>query len=125
MSTNANWHCSTPSDHRAYAGVWGGVNFKTCIVKGTTSGAKAQAVLVIQNKARQHVYIEKGRILFESGRGGDVWCAASNLAPGATAGCFGPSVEMYDCETTTAAETWLTLLGKEQQGWKQAEYTPC
>ncbi|MFD4835359.1 hypothetical protein ACFWPV_36830 [Streptomyces uncialis] len=89
------------------------------------SGTKAQAVLVVQNAAHQDVHIEKGRVIFESASGGDVWCAPSNLAAGATAGCYAPSVLALHCNVTTQATTELTLLGRKDRTTKGGEYVPC
>ncbi|MET8513262.1 hypothetical protein [Streptomyces sp. NPDC005077] len=125
VNTNSNWECSDYKDHPAYDGVWGGVRFKTCIVMSNIPGTKAQAVLVVQNRANQDVYIEKGRLTFESSSGGDVWCAASNLASGATAGCYAPSVPVLDCQFTTLANSELTLLGKKSTDYMSRREAPC
>ncbi|MFE9394615.1 hypothetical protein [Streptomyces flavidovirens] len=125
VNTNSNWHCNEPYDHPQYAGVWGGVNFKTCIVMGTSTLTKAQAVLVVQNKARQDVYIEMGRLIFASSSGGDVWCAPSNLAPGATAGCYAPSVNVSNCQMTGNAHGELKLLGKTYRWTNYGVEAPC
>jgi len=122
VNTNANWHCTDYVKHPAYANVWGGVNLKACIVKGTTVGAKAQGVLVVQNKAQQNVFIESGQVIT---KGGNVACAASNLAAGATAGCYAPSFVMARCGSTGLAETWLTLLGRSYEHYHGVLATPC
>ncbi|AVZ72636.1 hypothetical protein SLUN_10970 [Streptomyces lunaelactis] len=125
VKTNSNWECSAYGQHSAYAGVWGGVRFKTCTVMGNTWDTKAQGVLVVQNLANQDIYIEKGRIVFESNMGGDVWCAASNLAAGATAGCFAPSISPLNCQLTTGVDTELTILGRTDTDWVRGREVPC
>ncbi|MEU0690562.1 hypothetical protein [Streptomyces uncialis] len=125
VNTNANWRCTPYTTHSAYLNVWGGVKFKSCIVMSNIPGTKAQAVLVVQNAANQDVHMEKGRVVFESSSGGDVWCASSNLAAGATAGCYAPSVDVVNCHITTAATTELTLLGRKDTDNKGGEHVPC
>ncbi|MEU1457339.1 hypothetical protein [Streptomyces avermitilis] len=125
VNTNSNWHCTDYEPHNAYQGVWGGVNFKTCIIMSNVSGSKTQAVLVVQNKANQDVYIEKGRVVFMSSSGGDVWCKASNLAAGATAGCYAPTVYSTQCQFTTNAISYLTLLGRTDSVTNPGWEAPC
>ncbi|WP_369275547.1 hypothetical protein AB5J55_41230 [Streptomyces sp. R11] len=62
-----------------------GLSFKACTVVNASGGA--QAVLVAQNANELHLWrMQKGRVVFESQLGGDVWCAASNLESGFTRG---------------------------------------
>ncbi|WP_432126390.1 hypothetical protein [Streptomyces sp. bgisy082] len=101
VKTNSNWECS---------GYWtvppSMVKFKSCIVRNASNDA--QAVLVVQNPTSTDHTITKGRVVFESQRGGDVWCARTNLAAGATAGCYAPTVKTIPaCTRTTDATVSL------------------
>ncbi|MGK5629307.1 hypothetical protein [Streptomyces sp. URMC 123] len=126
VDTNSSWDCPKYVAHQAYKGVWGGLNFKTCIVtRNVGKNGHAQAVLVVQNATRHDVYLEKGRIVFQSAEGGDVWCAPTNLAVGATAGCYGPLVDVLDCNRTTRADTELTTLGRKQGDFNTGADAPC
>ncbi|MFB7313121.1 hypothetical protein [Streptomyces sp. NPDC056192] len=123
VNTTGAWHCNGYVPHGAYSTVPGGVKFKTCIVMPNNDAA--QAVLVVQNATAHDVYIEKGRVVFESSSGGDIWCAASNLASGATAGCYAPTINPLDCQFTTNADTELTLLGRKNTNTNYGWEAPC
>lgn len=88
VNTNSNWTCNSEwKQHWIY----NNVNFKSCIVTNSSGGA--QGVLVVQN-ASTHTIRMKGRVLFESEGGGDVWCADTTLHPGYTRGCYAPTVQL-------------------------------
>lgn len=103
VKTNANWHCTNYLYHPT-----SGLNLKTCIVLNRSNDA--QGVLVAQNPTSSAKTIS-GRVVFESQRGGDVWCATSNFAAGATAGCFAPTVHIPACKSTTDAKGTLNVAG--------------
>lgn len=106
VNTNSSWHCSDYVHHRAKPGL----KFKACIVKNSTP--KAQAILVVQNASGDPVSIGRSRVVFESQRGGDVWCAGSTtLQPGFTRGCYAPSVPIPQCYLTTDAVVTLNING--------------
>ncbi|MFD9544822.1 hypothetical protein [Streptomyces sp. NPDC060022] len=105
VKTNANWHCTDYLTHPT-----SGLKLKTCIVLNSSNDA--QGVLVAQNPTSSAKTIS-GRVVFESQRGGDVWCATSNFAAGATAGCYAPTVSIPACRTTTDAEGTLNIAGSD------------
>ncbi|MGA5499333.1 hypothetical protein ACPCSP_34010 [Streptomyces cinereoruber] len=97
VSTNSNWYCGAYVGHSETT-VWNSewMKFKACTVVNNSGGA--QAVLVVQNShPTDGFYMEMGRVVFESQRGGDVWCAPSNLSAGMTRGCYGPTVPVGKC----------------------------
>jgi hypothetical protein len=105
VSTNSNWYCNEQYTTHVDKP---GVKFKACIVRN--SNGDAQAVLVVQNVSGERVNID-GRIVFESQRGGDIWCDDSPLENGFTRGCYGKTVLMDRCERPGTAVVTLGVNG--------------
>ncbi|MGX1542234.1 hypothetical protein [Streptomyces adustus] len=120
VSTNSNWSCGSYINHDSRQAV----RFKACIVTNASGGT--QAVLVVQNTSTIYdEYLDKGRVIFESQRGGDVWCAPTNLAAGATAGCYAPTVQVGTCTQTDSASVELTISGAVRSAAVNGRITPC
>ncbi|MET9424911.1 hypothetical protein ABZY06_29980 [Streptomyces sp. NPDC006540] len=111
VSTNSNWYCGAYVDHTStFVYPSYKIKFKACTVVNNSGGA--QAVLVVQNTHLTNgYYMEMGRVVFESQRGGDVWCAPSNLSAGMTRGCYGPTVPVGKCYHPIAPKVELKIKG--------------
>ncbi|WP_399884957.1 hypothetical protein ACGH7X_13300 [Streptomyces sp. BBFR51] len=118
VSTNSNWSCGAYIGHNDRAHI----KLKACIVTNSSGGA--QAVLVVQNAGTSDQYLSKGRVIFESQLGGDVWCAPTNLAAGRTAGCYAPTVQVGNCWRTSSATVELTLT-RVTAATANGQYVPC
>ncbi|MER5942006.1 hypothetical protein ABT121_32400 [Streptomyces sp. NPDC001928] len=125
VSTNSNWYCGAYVKHsESYEVGMFGLNFKACTVVNSSGGA--QAVLVAQNANELHRwYMQKGRVVFESQLGGDIWCAASNLESGLTRGCYAPTVPVGKCQRVDAAYVEMTIGGVTERAYGRPAYTPC
>ncbi|MGW1958400.1 hypothetical protein ACWCPI_37605 [Streptomyces sp. NPDC001920] len=133
VDTNSSWHCGGYVQHSQTGTYPSGyaysvMRFKACTVVNASGGA--QTVLVVQNdnngKLDSNWYMEMGRVIFESQLGGDVWCAPSNLAPGATRGCFGPTVQVGKCRYVDIPAVQLKINGHTDEAYG-VNYvkTPC
>ncbi|WP_162833111.1 hypothetical protein [Streptomyces sp. CB09001] len=118
VSTNSNWSCGAYIGHNDRSHI----KLKACIVTNSSGGA--QAVLVVQNAGTSDQYLSKGRVIFESQLGGDVWCAPTNLAEGRTAGCYAPTVQVGNCWRTSSATVELTLT-RVTAATADGQYVPC
>ncbi|MEW2614158.1 hypothetical protein AB0937_29005 [Streptomyces sp. NPDC047880] len=101
------------------------LNFKACAVTNASGGA--QAVLVVQNANELHGWdLEKGRVVFESQLGGDVWCAPSLLNSGFTRGCYAPTVQVGKCQYIDIPRVELTINGHTGVAYgRNYIKTPC
>ena len=104
-SPTVNWRVDStpPGQCSGYQQASVGLKMQACII---TNNGYAQAVLVAKNDGAGTRAIS-GRIVFESARGGDAWCASSYLSQGYTVICMGPTVYVGVNRFTTDAKVWL------------------